>query len=47
MCVLSIIELLKELKKEEYEEVCRRDEYFTYLESIKKISTFLEKEAQK
>lgn len=42
-----MIELLKEMKKEEYEEICRRDEYFTYLESIKKLTTYLEKEAIK
>jgi len=36
---------LKQLKKEEYEEVCRRDEYFSHLDSIKKITSFMEKEA--
>ena len=45
--VLSLIKQLEESKKEEYDEICKRDEFSHNLENIRKVADFLKKEAEK
>lgn len=42
-----MMDLLKENKKEEFEEACRRDEFFNIMDNMKRIEDFLADEGKK
>lgn len=45
--VFALIDLLKELKKEEYDEICHRDEFSHHLECIRRIEEYNTEEAKR
>lgn len=47
VAVFALIELLKQLKREEYEQICQRDEFSHHLDSMQRIAQYFTEEARR